>query len=106
MLAADTNCPAVTATPDSFRLPAAGKVVILTAASALAGVSLGSVKPKSLAVNVYTVSSGVVTVWLVPTGGSLIGLTVSTKVSKDSAAPSVVFTVMVTVPLLPDAGVK
>ena len=52
MSVADTNCPEVTATPDSVRLPATGGVLIFTAASVLAGVSPGSVKPKSAAVNV------------------------------------------------------
>ena len=52
MLAADTNCPEVTATPDSVRLPAAGGVLIFTAASVLDGASLGSVKPKSATVKV------------------------------------------------------
>ena len=48
--AADTNWPAVTATPDNLRLPAAGSVVIFTLASAFAGESDGSVNPKSAAV--------------------------------------------------------
>jgi hypothetical protein len=52
MLAAVTNCPALTAEPESVRLPATGSVEILTAASALAAASLGSVKPKSAAVKV------------------------------------------------------
>src|SRR5437764_15469489 len=45
--------PAVTATPDSVRLPASGSVVILTASRLLApavlAASVGSVKPKSAA---------------------------------------------------------
>ena len=52
MSATETNWPAVTATPLSASVPAAGSVVILTARSVLAGVSLGSLKPKSAAVNV------------------------------------------------------
>ena len=41
--------PAVTATPLSVSVPAAGRVVMTALAKALAGVSLGSVKPKSAA---------------------------------------------------------
>ena len=41
MFAADTNWPAVTATPESVRCPPQGSVVILTAVSALAGLSAG-----------------------------------------------------------------
>ena len=52
MSATETNWPAVTATPLSVSVPSRGSVVILTAASALAGVSLGSVKPKSAAAKV------------------------------------------------------
>ena len=52
MLAAATNCPAATAAPERLRLPASGKVLIFTAASALDGTSLGSVKPKSAPVKV------------------------------------------------------
>ena len=52
MSATATNWPAVTATPLSVSVPAPGSVVIFTASSVLAGVSLGSLKPKSAAVNV------------------------------------------------------
>ncbi len=52
MSATETNCPAVTATPLSVSVPAAGSVVIFTARRVLAGVSFGSLKPKSAAVNV------------------------------------------------------
>ena len=75
MLATETLWPAVTATPDSARVPAPGMVLILTAVSALAGLSLGSVKPKSALANVYAVSSSVVTVLLVPAGASLTAVT-------------------------------
>ncbi len=44
--------PAVTATPLFVRLPAPGSVVIVTASSVLAGLSLTSLKPKSAAVKV------------------------------------------------------
>src|SRR3569833_467915 len=50
-----TNWPAVTATLLSVRVPAPGRVVILTASRLLAGLSLGSVKPKSDAAKVYGV---------------------------------------------------
>ena len=52
MSASVMNWPAVTATPLSVSVPAAGSVVIFTASRLLAGESLGSVKPKSAAVNV------------------------------------------------------
>ena len=51
-LAAETNCPLLTAAPDNVRLPAPGRVVILTLASVLAGESLESEKPKSATVKV------------------------------------------------------
>ena len=70
MSAALMHWPAVTATPDRVRLPAPGKVVMVTALSALAGLSLGSVKPKSAVTKVYAVFSLVVTVLLVPAGAS------------------------------------
>ena len=79
MLATDTNWPALTATPESVRLPAPGSAVILTALSAFAPAALpasaGSVKPKSAAVKVYAASSSVVTVLFVPTGASLTDVT-------------------------------
>src|SRR5439155_11046815 len=55
MSAAETSPPATTATPLFFSVPVAGSVVILTAARLFAGVSLGSVKPKSAAPKVYSV---------------------------------------------------
>ena len=75
--------PAVTATPDNVKLPAPGIVVIVTAVSALAGLSLGSVKPKSAAANVYCVSSSVVTVLSVPAGASLTEVTSTVIVLAD-----------------------
>ena len=83
MLATLMLWPAVTATPDSVRLPAPGSVVIVTALSALAGLSFGSVKPKSAAVKVYCVSSSVVTVLLVPAGASLTAVTLTVIVLAD-----------------------
>ena len=45
-------CPIVTATPLSLRVPDAGKVLIFSANSVLAGESLVSLKPKSAAAKV------------------------------------------------------
>ena len=70
-----TNCPAVIAVPLSVSVPAPGSVVIRTAWSWLAGLSWGSVKPKSARTNVYGASSNVVTVVGVPTGASLTAVT-------------------------------
>ena len=67
----------MTATPESVRLPAPGTVVTLTFNKALTGASDGSVKPKSAAVNVYAVSSRVVTVLLVPIGASFTDVTLT-----------------------------
>ena len=52
MSATETNWPAVTATPLSVSVPAAGSVLIFTASRVLAGLSFGSLKPKSAAANV------------------------------------------------------
>ena len=68
MSATETNCPAVTATPLSVRLPMAGKVVILTARKLSGGESKESLKPKSDVENVYGVPCAGVTVFDVPVG--------------------------------------
>ena len=52
ILATDMTWPAVTAVPDRNSVPPLGKVVMTTAENALAGVSPGSEKPKSAALNV------------------------------------------------------
>ena len=52
MSATRMNCPGVTATPLSVSVPDVGSVVILTARKTSAGVSLGSLKPKSIGMNV------------------------------------------------------
>ena len=52
MFAVVTVCPAVTAAPDNVNVPVVGSVVITTDWKALAGVSFGSVNPKSAAVKV------------------------------------------------------
>ena len=57
------------------RVPTEGNVVIFTASNVLAGLSFGSVNPKSDVVNRYGLSSGVVTVLDVPSGASLTGRT-------------------------------
>src|SRR3984893_15423584 len=79
------NCPAVTATPPSVSVPEAevGIVVISTAAKLLAGLSLGSVKPKLAAAKVKAVSSLVVTVLLVPAGASFTEVTLMVMVFGD-----------------------
>ena len=51
MSATVMNWPAVTAVPLSFSVPAPGSVVICTRLNALAGMSSGSVNPKSAAAN-------------------------------------------------------
>ena len=75
MSVALTVCPVMTEAPLSCRLPWVGRVVILTALSALAGLSLGSEKPKLSGVRVRAVSSTVVSVALVPAGASATALT-------------------------------
>ena len=44
--------PALTAAPLLVRVPAPGRVLMRTAASALAAISFGSLKPKSVALKV------------------------------------------------------
>ena len=63
----------------SVRLPAAGKVLIFTARSVLAGESLLSVNPKSAAPRIYGASSRVVIVLEVPEGASLTEVTLTVK---------------------------
>src|SRR5262249_23676310 len=72
----ETNCPAVTATPLSVKVPPPGNVVISTAKRLFAGLSFRSLNPKSAALKTYAVSSSVVTVLLAPCGASLTLLTV------------------------------
>ena len=74
------NCPLVTATPLSVRLPAAGSVLIFTARSVLAGESLTSLNPKSAVARRYGVSSRVLTVLVVPEGASLTEVTLTVNV--------------------------
>ena len=77
--------PAVTATPLSFSTPAeaAGSVVIFTASSALAGLSLESLKPKSAALKLRAISSSVVTVLFAPEGAPFTGVTLNEAVAVD-----------------------
>ena len=97
ILANDTNCPTVTATPDSASVPAPGKVVTLTFNNALAppapAASPGSVKPKSAAAKVYTASSSTVTVLLVPTGASLTAVTLTVIVRAEVSRSTPLFAV-------------
>src|SRR4051812_12688381 len=83
MSAAETSCPAVTTTELFVSDPAPGTVVIFTAASAFGGESLGSVKPKSAAANVFDPSSRIVTVFDVPTGASFTDVTFTVIVFGD-----------------------
>jgi len=80
MSATDTSSPAPTAALSSVRLPTDGSVVIFTrsnsSAPALLPASVGSLKPKSDAVNVYVPSSNTVTVLSVPCGASFTEVTV------------------------------
>jgi len=82
------HCPFVTAFPPEVSVPAAGSVVIFTAANWLGGLSFGSVKPKSAAVNTYGESSARVTVLEVPTGAWLVVCASAdgTAIPKNSAA--------------------
>ena len=80
MLAKLMLWPAVTGTPLRVKLPLAGKVVMLTAWKLLAGLSFGSVKPKSAALKLRAVSSKVVSVALVPAGASLTAVTLKVMV--------------------------
>src|SRR5262249_60874938 len=70
--AIETIWPAVTVTLLSVSVPAVGKVVIFTAARALAplllAASTGSVKPKSAAAKVYELSSRIVLLLSAPAG--------------------------------------
>src|SRR3989442_10667408 len=89
MSAALTSALSATATPLFFSVPAPGSVVILTAARWLAGLSLLSLKPKSVVCSVYAVSSLVATVLSAPAGASLTELIViGTGVSVESSLAS------------------
>src|ERR1051326_8166182 len=96
IFATGIKSPALTATLLFVRDPAPGNVVIFTASSVFGGLSFGSLKPKSAAVNVYAVSSFVETVLSAPDGGSLTEFTVRTNVSV-AVRPLVAVTVTVIV---------
>ena len=83
-----TTCPAVTATPPSFRLPLAGSVVSLTAISVCAGLSPASAKPKSAALKAWLPSSTSVTVRLVPAGARLARSTATVPLPAAPALPA------------------
>src|SRR5436309_16077655 len=69
------TCLRVSLTALSLSVPAPGRLVILTAAKALAGLSFGSLKPKSAATKVWLPSSRMVIVLSVPDGASLTDVT-------------------------------
>ena len=94
MLASVTTWPVVMATPESLSVPVVGKVVILTLAKALAGLSLGSVKPKSAAASATAVSSSVVRVLSAPAGASLTGITVMVVTAAAELSPPSLTTVL------------
>ena len=75
MSAAGIESPAMTATPSSSSVPAAGGETIVTAASVSGGLSCGSLKPKSLVVNAYDPSLTTDTVLSTPSGASLTEVT-------------------------------
>ena len=83
MSTAVTKSPALTRTPLLVRPPAPGSVVILTALSALAGLSAASLKPKSALAKVYAVSSDAATVWSIPAGASFTAVTLMVIVLAD-----------------------
>src|SRR6476469_5452038 len=89
MSVTETYWPAVTSSVPSLSVPAAGSVVIFTAANASAGESLASLNPKSAAAKVWSWSSSVVTVLSAPDGASLTDATViGTLVSSELSLPS------------------
>src|SRR5438874_13756619 len=75
MSATEKTAPAVTATPLSLRLPAPGRVVISTAARLLAGLSFGSLKPKSSRSEERRVGKEGGSVWLPTEGASCTEVT-------------------------------
>src|SRR5436305_1298013 len=77
MSATGTRSPAATRSEERRVGKARGSRGTLTAERELGGVSLGSLKPKSAAVNGYAVSSLVVTVLSVPCGASLTEVTLT-----------------------------
>ena len=100
MSAMAIEAPSVTEVPLLAKVPFAGRVVILTAVSAFAVVSLGSENPKSELAKVWAVFSRVVTVLSVPAGASFTELTVMDTVSVSDKPPlSVESTVRVSAPL-------
>ena len=75
------SSPAPTGLPLSVSAPAAGSVVTTMPARLSAGVSFGSVNPKSEATNVCAVSSTVTTVLSAPAGASFTDATVTVTVA-------------------------
>ena len=91
MSATVISVPAAKPAPESVRLPAPGSVVMMTDASAFAGVSFGSVQPKPAAVKVYCVSSIPVTVLFVPAGASLTAVRLIV-IASTAAVSALIFT--------------
>ena len=77
--------PAPTAAPLLVKLPVAGRVAIRTARKLSAGLSPGSLNPKSARVKVMAVSSSVATLPFDPDGASLSAVTSTVSVLADSA---------------------
>ncbi len=69
-------------------MPFVGSVVITTAFSPFAGLSFGSVKPKSAAVKPYEPSSASVIVRSAPDGASFTASSVKESVAVAASAPS------------------
>src|SRR5439155_18528 len=84
MSAAETKSPALSAGPPvTARVPAAGRVVILTASREFAGLSLASVKPKSAVAIFYDVSAYHLDLHSFPTRRSSDLLTLTVRVLAD-----------------------
>ena len=93
----ETTCPAETAMPSSFRVPAVGSVVTLTADSAFAGESLGSENPNAPAPKVCVPSSATVTELSAPAGASLTLVTVTLTVAVSDLASAALLVVPLSV---------
>src|SRR5436305_812762 len=87
MSATDTSSEEHTAELQSRPLLVCRRLLVLTAARLLAGLSDRSLKPKSLAANVYSVSSFVVTVLSAPLGASFTAATLTVILSLHDALP-------------------
>src|SRR5438045_1421811 len=75
MSATVTKSPAATASRLSYRVPWGGRVVIFVERKLSAGLSLGSLKPESLALSVLSLHDALPILLLVPAGASLTEVT-------------------------------